>query len=329
MPKHKFDLKKEGKIRRARGGFRQTMYLGQMAIAVIELKKGGFREPHWHPNANEMTYCTEGKALITLFGPPNTKDTFTLSKGEVLFIPKGYLHHIENIHSGKSSFVLAYDHRSPEDLDLSQSVGSMSTHVLASAFGAKKEEIAIWKKGAKEGFIAWKKSGGALSPIPNPHKLDLERIRPQIDTKGGVARTATAANFPVLRNLALFSLRLYKKGVREPHWHPNATELNFVIRGKARLTILSPGGKVDTFELGAHQGSIIPSGYFHHIENIGPGELHMTVYFNNEAPSDIGLTGGLSAFSNELLASLFSLDSNFFTHIQKFKEDRMIVSGGG
>lgn len=331
---HKFDLKKNGIMRECRGGYRLIMNSDinphKMALAVIELEKGGFREPHWHPNANELTYCVEGKALITLFSPQNTHDTFTLSAGEVVFFPKGYLHHIENIHSGKSRFILAYDTKSPEDLDLSESVGSMSAPVLAHTFGSPLQTFNKLKKGAEDRFIAQRgKIARDPGSIPNHHKLDLERLNPQIETKGGSARTATAANFPILENLALFSLRIAKNGIREPHWHPNAMEMNFVIQGKARLTILSPGGKIDTFDLKVGQGSIIPAGYFHHIENIGTDELRMTVYFNNKNPDDIGLSGALSAYSKEVLASLFSVDPKLLSKIHQFQEDRMIVSGGG
>jgi oxalate decarboxylase len=31
-----------------------------------------------------------------------------------------------------------------------------------------------------------------------------------------------------------------KGGVREPHWHPNAAELNYVIEGKVRFTVYGP-----------------------------------------------------------------------------------------
>lgn len=335
VSQHKFDLKKNGIMKKCRGGYRLLLdpveNTHKMALAVIELEKGGFREPHWHPNANELTYCVEGKALVTIFSPQNTRDTFTLSAGEVVFFPKGYIHHIENIHSGKSRFILAYDTQSPEDLDLSQSVGSMSAHVLASTFGSSLETFSKLKKGAKDRFITQREAVAKVNfdSIPNRHKLDLERVNPQIETKGGSARTATAANFPIIENLALFSLRIVKDGIREPHWHPNATELNFVIQGKARLTILSPGGKIDTFDLKVGQGSIIPAGYFHHIENIGSEELHMTVYFNNKTPDDIGLSGAMSAYSKEVLASLFSVDDRFISEIHQFQEDRMIVTGGG
>ncbi len=300
-------------------------FMHNMALATITLKKGGIREPHWHPNADEMTYCVSGKALITMFSPGNKKDTFTLSAGEVVYFPKGYLHHIENIHHRESRFILAYDHHSPEDLDLSQSISSMSAHVLAHTFGTK-ENFRTLKK--TDTFISLRKTIDKPASHHNPHKFNLEKISPQIKSKGGSAKTATQANFPVLKHLALFSLRIAKKGIREPHWHPHATELNYVIAGKARLTILSPSGKIDTFDLLPNQGSIIPAGYFHHIENIGSKELHMTVFFNNALPDDIGLSGALSVYSPETLGSLFETNPKFFSDLYHFKKDRMIVTGG-
>ena len=183
----------------------------------------------------------------------------------------------------------------------------------------------------KDVFISRRKTAAApkTAPLSNRHKFNIEKIKPQIKTKGGLARIANHNNFPLLDRLALFSLRIAKKGIREPHWHPNATELNFVVSGKAKLIIFSPGGEKDEFTLREGQGSVIPAGYFHYIENIGSSELHMTVYFNNPLPDDIGLSGALSAFSNEALASLFSIDPEFFEKMHKFRKDRMIVSGGG
>jgi oxalate decarboxylase len=67
--------------------------------------------------------------------------------------------------------------------------------------------------------------------------------------------------------MAAYLLRLKQGGVYEPHWHPNAAELDYVIEGRARMTILSPGGSVDTFEVSSGQIVFIPPAYFHYIEN--------------------------------------------------------------
>jgi hypothetical protein len=36
----------------------------------------GLREPHWHPNANELTYCLTGEALVTIFSNGSIGLTF-------------------------------------------------------------------------------------------------------------------------------------------------------------------------------------------------------------------------------------------------------------
>ena len=60
------------------------------------LKPLGLREPHWHPNANELTYCLTGEALVTIFSNGSIHDTFSVRAGEMFFVPSGYLHHFEN-----------------------------------------------------------------------------------------------------------------------------------------------------------------------------------------------------------------------------------------
>lgn len=54
---------------------------------------------------------------------------------------------------------------------------------------------------------------------------------------------ANANKFAILKGMAIYSLHLEKEGVREPQWHPNAAELDYVINGRAKMTILAQGIK--------------------------------------------------------------------------------------
>jgi oxalate decarboxylase len=60
-----------------------------MALYLLRLDKEGIREPHWHPNAGELSYCLRGKAIMTIFGPDASRDTFTIDRGEIVFVPRG------------------------------------------------------------------------------------------------------------------------------------------------------------------------------------------------------------------------------------------------
>ncbi len=49
-----------------------------MALYHLVIEEGCFREPHWHPNADELGYCTTGSALVTIFSHGNQHDQFTI-----------------------------------------------------------------------------------------------------------------------------------------------------------------------------------------------------------------------------------------------------------
>lgn len=134
------------------------------------------------------------------------------------------------------------------------------------------------------------------------HKFQLERQEP--DTyQGGLLRRAEAAVFPALNGMALYSARLEPGAVRVPHWHPNCGEMDYVVSGKARFSIIGNEGETEVIELEPGDICYIPPAYFHYFENIGEGELHVLVWFNNENPEDIGLSEAVSGIPNAALAA--------------------------
>lgn len=161
------------------------------------------------------------------------------------------------------------------------------------------------------------------------HTFNLEAIDPQAVCKGGTRILANANNFGILSSLACYLLILKPKGIREPHWHPNAAELDYVISGRARMTIFSPGDKTDTFEVGPNEIVFIPPGYFHYIENVDSNEdMQFAVFFNHERPEDIGISWAFGAYSNEVLGSIFGLESKILDVLPKYQEDLFVVVGG-
>jgi oxalate decarboxylase len=120
------------------------------------------------------------------------------------------------------------------------------------------EDIVIGSKPANMLEPATTTAANSMIRIANPHKFNLEGIPPQVQTAGGTVALGNANTFPILNGLACYSLRLKPNGIREPHWHPNAAELDYVIEGRARMTISSPGGSVDTFDVNPGQIVFIP-----------------------------------------------------------------------
>lgn len=310
--------------------------LSGMGMLLLRLEKGGVREPHWHPNASELSYCIKGQAAMTIFSPGNNHDTFTIKPGEMTYIPKGYIHDIQNVGDDEAKFVIVFNNERPQSLGISGSVGWMTNRVMDATFGIKppgffdelnykvKQDAVI---GPKPAIVS--PANYAVS-IPNSHKFNLVELPPQIQTAGGSVALGNANSFPILNGLALYLLRFKPSGIREPHWHPNAAELDYVTNGKARMTIFSPDGTGNTFELGPGQIVFIPPAYFHYIENIDPANpTEFLVFFNSERPEDTGISGALSSYTNEVLASVFNSEPNFFNTLPRLEQDVFLVSGAG
>ena len=162
------------------------------------------------------------------------------------------------------------------------------------------------------------------------HTLNLSDTTPQVQTPGGTAILGSVPYFPILKGLSVFLLDLKPKGIVEPHTHPNAGELNYVIEGKVRFTVFSPNKEIETSEIGKGQVFFVPAGYFHYLENSDDSNNGTVAsFFGNENPEFIGLVGGLSSYSDEALAAVFNTDQKFFSNLPRLVKNVLIAPGLG
>lgn len=150
----------------------------------------------------------------------------------------------------------------------------------------------------------------------------LSELPPE-DYKAGSIRRGQRSNFPSLNGLAAFSLMIDKDGLRVPHWHPNASELDFVIQGTAKIGIVSSMPVAYQQTLIARPGDLvfIPQGYFHYIENVGDDQLQMLVIFDNDSPDDLPITWGFSGLPKEVLGTTFHVNPDIFRNFYMGKDD--------
>ncbi|RYF86477.1 MAG: cupin domain-containing protein, partial [Chitinophagaceae bacterium] len=82
-------------------------------------------------------------------------------------------------------------------------------------------------------------------------KYELEKKAPRTGG-GGITRGASVTDFPASVGLAGVSMRLDPGAMRELHWHANAAEWAYVIKGNLRTTSVDPAGNtyVDLFSPG-------------------------------------------------------------------------------
>jgi len=120
---------------------------------------------------------------------------------------------------------------------------------------------------------------------------------------GGLTRV-DAHSFPVVAGSAGSAalLVLERDGLRVPHWHPDAWEFDYCVSGRARMSVVAPGGVWDTFDVEPGDVVFVPQGYFHYIENVGDGPLTFLLVFNADVETDIGLAASVGGVPHEVLA---------------------------
>lgn len=162
---------------------------------------------------------------------------------------------------------------------------------------------------------------GGVDPN-HPHLFHLADAPASVFDGGGL-QGAHGENWPAVRgqNAAVYLARLAPGGVREPHWHPSAWELNFVMQGRARWTFVGPEATQDGFI--AEKGDVVfaPQGHFHYFENADDAEdLVVLIAFNSsstEPGDDIGIVHSLSAMPPEALAAVFGTGPEAFANLPR------------
>lgn len=114
--------------------------------------------------------------------------------------------------------------------------------------------------------------------------------------------------------------------MREPHWHPKTAEMGYVLKGKGRMSILSPSLESDTYEMETGDLYFIPEAYPHHIENLTDEPLTILVFFNNALPGDIGFTGSVRSFPVKAVASSIGAPLEVIETLPTYHSDLLIVS---
>ncbi len=124
----------------------------------------------------------------------------------------------------------------------------------------------------------------ADQPLP-AFRFPLEQ-QPARTGNGGSAREASVTQFPVSKGIAGVSMRLAPGCMRELHWHANAAEWAYVVKGNCRATIYSPGGMSESADFEAGDIWYFPRGHGHSIQGLGPGDCHFILVFDNGAFSE-------------------------------------------
>ncbi len=147
-------------------------------------------------------------------------------------------------------------------------------------------------------------------------------------TEGGSAKEATVKQLPISKGLAGVSMRLKPGGLRELHWHSNAAEWAFVIKGRVRTTVIGPDGLSETNDFDPGDVWYFPRGHGHAVQNLGKEEAHFILVFDDGGFSEyrtFSIADWLGHTPPSVLAKNLGLPEAAFA---KFPKDEVFIPQG-
>jgi len=143
--------------------------------------------------------------------------------------------------------------------------------------------------------------------VPLWYSFDLTKKRME---EGGWTHEVTQRELPSSRDIAGVNMRLTAGSYRELHWH-TADEWAYVLYGKARVTVMSPDGKMFMGDVGEGDLWLFPAGHPHSIQGLDPDGTEFLLVFNQGNFSENGtmlLSEWMAHTPPEVLMKNFGLD---------------------
>jgi oxalate decarboxylase len=285
----------------------------------MRLAAGGIRELHWHLAA-EWAIMTYGHCRVTVLDKKGRAYVADVKEGDLWYFPAGFPHSLQGLGPDGCEFVIAFDDGSASEFNtllVTDWFAHTPPEILAKNFGVPAETFSpiplhnLWIfQGKEPGPLAADQaavlSSEGLSPYP--FTFSLSGVTPFRDNKSGSLRIADSTVFKVSETVAAALQTIKPGGLRELHWHPNADEWQYWIRGEGRMTVFNAGPHVQTQDFRPGDIGYVKRAAGHYIENTGTTDLVMVGVFRTSEYQEVSLSDWLAHTPLELVAQHLNID---------------------
>ena len=302
-----------------------------LAGVNMRLTAGSYRELHWHV-ANEWAYMLEGFARITVLNPDGTIFIDDVKAGDLWYFPAGYPHSIQGLGPDGCEFLLVFDqgtfseyqtfllsdwlaHTPPEILQKNLNLPANAVQKLPT------DEEYIFPGTVPGSLEDDKKAvGGKAVESKISYSFRMRAMKPNFDDANGSVRIVDSSVFPAAKGIASALVVVKPGGIREMHWHPNASEWQYWIKGEGRMTVFVSSGKARTMSFHANDVGFVPPVAGHYIENTGTEDLVFLEMFKSPLYADVSLNQWIRRLPELITKEHLHLDSAEISRIPNVKD---------
>ena len=303
-----------------------------IAGAHLFINAGGAREMHWH-NSAEWAYIIDGHCQVTVVDPEGATEIANLGPGDLWYFPKGHSHAIQTLGPTPCHAILAFDdglYSEHGTFGISDWMSRYDTRTLSQALGVPTEAFAQLPKA--ETYIMQ----GEVLPLDGPQaraarELDRERShryplmaqKPRVSTPGGQLYVASSREFPLSTTMTGTFLKLKPGAIHQPHWHPDANEWHYVLKGRTQVMLFAPDKRVAVADLSSGDCAYIPRNCGHSIQNVGPEDAEIVGVLDSGIYHESSLSDWLAKAPRHLLANNFGIPEQA---VANFSRKPMVIS---
>jgi oxalate decarboxylase len=157
----------------------------------------------------------------------------------------------------------------------------------------------------------------AAGKPPNPFVFTLSDMRTGTETKSGTVLVADSTNFLVSKTIAATRVTIKPGGMRDMHWHPNADEWTYWIKGTGRVTVFNTGPAAMTANFHAGDIGYVKKALGHYVENTGDTDLVYTEVFRADRFEEVSLSDWLAHSPVDMVAETLNLDPSVIAQFPK------------
>jgi oxalate decarboxylase len=122
----------------------------------------------------------------------------------------------------------------------------------------------------------------------------MSSLTPVRKTAGGMVQIADSRNFKASATVAAALVTVKPGGMRELHWHPNADEWQYYIKGEARMTVFDTGPRALTNDFRAGDIGYVKKSLGHYVQNVGNTDLVFLEIFKADHYAEVSLSDWLT-----------------------------------
>ncbi|CAB3776813.1 oxalate decarboxylase family bicupin [Pararobbsia alpina] len=298
----------------------------------MRLNAGGIRELHWHQQA-EWAFMVDGNCRITTLDNEGRASVEDVKTGDIWYFPPGLPHSLQGLGPNGAEFVLAFDNGKSTEFNtlmLTDWIAHTPPEVLAKNFGVPAESFKnipvdnLWIfQGEVPGPLAADQRE-TLSPKgapSHPFIFRMSDMKPNVKTAGGQVQIVDSKNFNVSKTVAAALVTVKPGGMRELHWHPNADEWQYYVKGQARMTVFDTGPKAQTADFNPGDVGYVKKSLGHYVENTGKTDLVFLEIFKADEYAEVSLSEWLAHTPAKMVMQHLNISEDVIAKFAKVRPD--------